>query len=146
MRASACFLWPDWTQAAITWSRLTNRSANWQRGKWHLIKSSVDSRTGYTALAQREMDSKKKKNKQKERKKEKKKVLSAQVNTPHIFTWESHCYIWLFPKRQYVCVSWCVCRQLAVLALEIVSRGGWGTVSSCEHLFLIETTKLVLRK
>lgn len=60
-------------------------------------------------------------------------------------------YMTVFPKRQYVCalvcvVFVCVCRQLVVLALEIVSRGGWGTESSCEHLFLIETTKLVRRK
>lgn len=73
---------------------------------------------------------------------------SMQVNMPPVHSHDSHCYIWLSFPVDNVCaqVCVCVCRQLVVLALEIVNRGGWGTVSSCEHLFLIETTKLVLRK
>lgn len=132
--------------------------AEWERGslghswptevqtdkrKWHLIISSVDSRAGYAAWAQREMDSKK--------------SSTCRWTQPPTKTL---LYMTVFPKRQCVCVDVSmnvfvcacvyvcvyVCRQLVVLALEIVSRGGWGTVSSCEHLFLVETTELVLRK
>lgn len=76
------------------------------------------------------------------------KCLQAGERVPYVHMKKSVLSMSVFPKRQYVCVCVCLCgsRQLVVLALEIVSRGGWGAVSSCEHLFLIETTKLVLRK
>lgn len=81
-------------------------------------------------------------------------IHSLQVNMPS-YT-EKVTAIYIFFSQETICVSmWicacvsvrlCVCRQLVVLVLEIESRGGWGTASCCEHLFLIETTKLVLRK